>query len=80
MCICPHPETISNPINGETEENPQYLAWHEGFEMHKLEMLMKMKCTEVYLRELIAEAKKISELKRELKTKSTVTELKSPVI
>jgi hypothetical protein len=66
MSQCPYGETYTNWLTGETEVNPLYAAWHEGFEAHKLELLAKVKLLETSMRELLAEAKKIKELKREL--------------
>jgi hypothetical protein len=79
MSQAPYPENITNRLTGEIEMNPLYVAWHEGFEVHKLELMAKFKCTEVYMRELIAEAKKISELKRLLKNQGIVLEEKDSV-
>jgi hypothetical protein len=66
MSQCPYGENYTNWLTGETEANPLYTAWHEGFEAHKLELLTKVKLLETSMRELLAEANKIKELKREL--------------
>jgi hypothetical protein len=79
MSQCPYPEMIISDLNGEPELNPAYLAWHQGFETHKLEMMAKFKCSEVYLHELLNEARMISQLKREMKTKSSLPAQKDPV-
>jgi hypothetical protein len=76
----PYPEYIMDRLTGEIGMNPLYVAWHEGFETHKLEILTKFNCTGVYMRELIAEARKISELKRTLKNQSVELEQKNSVI
>jgi hypothetical protein len=65
MGQCPYPETFTNPISGKEELNSLYLAWHAGYEDHKLEVLTKVKYLEIYLRELALEVRKIKELKRE---------------
>jgi hypothetical protein len=66
MGQCPYPESFTNPISGKTESNSMYMLWHEGYEAHKLELLTKGKCIEIYVRELAAEVRKIKELRREL--------------
>jgi hypothetical protein len=66
MGQCPYPETLTNPISGKAEINSLYLAWHEGYEDHKLELLTKVKYIDIYVRELALEVRKIKELKKEL--------------
>jgi hypothetical protein len=66
MGQCPYGETYTNWLTGEEEPNPLYNAWHEGFEAHKLDLLTKVKSLEIAMHELLAEAKKIKELKKEL--------------
>jgi hypothetical protein len=66
MGQCPYEEKYTDWLTGEPETNPLYTAWHEGFEAHKLDLMMKVKSLEVSMHELLSEAKKIKELKREL--------------
>jgi hypothetical protein len=71
---------IISDLNGEPELNPAYLAWHEGFESHKNEVMAKYKCSEVYLKELLKEAKHISDLRREMKTRTELPVHKDAVV
>ncbi len=66
MAQCPYPETLNDRASGKTESNCLYIAWHEGFEAHKLELITKVKFLETQINELAAEIIKIKGLKRDL--------------
>jgi replicative DNA helicase len=66
MMACPYPETYRDQVSGKTESNSLYLAWHAGYEAHKLEMAnQSLKLANLAV-ELEAKIKKVMELKREL--------------
>jgi hypothetical protein len=71
MSQCPYEETNTNRMSGKTETNPIYVAWHEGYEAHKLDLMANVKYIQRSMRELIAEARKIKELKKELEKQRT---------
>jgi hypothetical protein len=52
MSQCPYNETFTNPISAKTETNTLYMVWREGFAAHKLELMTKVRCIEIYMREL----------------------------
>ena len=66
MAQCPYPETFTDQASGKTESNSLYLAWHEGYEAHKLELFAKVKFLEMHINELATEIRKIKGLKRDL--------------
>ena len=51
MGQCPYEEKYTDWLTGEPETNPLYTAWHEGFEAHKLDLMMKVKSLEVSMHE-----------------------------
>ena len=71
MPQCPYPETFNDRASGKIESNSLYLAWHEGFEAHKVEIITRVKLLEIYVRELATEIRSIKELKRELEKQRT---------
>ena len=66
MSQCPYPEILTNQASGKTESNRLYIAWHEGFEAHKLELISKVKFLEMQINELTSEIIKIKGLKRDI--------------
>ncbi len=71
MAQCPYPETFTDRTSGNTELNNLYLAWHEGYEAQKLEMIAKVKFLEMRIKEVYAEIREIKELKRDLEKQRT---------
>ena len=80
MTQCPFSETTTDQLSGKTERNDLYAAWHEGYEAHKLDLMLRVEYIKMYLQEFLAEAKQISELKRELKKQRSALEQKNSVI
>ena len=74
MAICPHPEIITDRVSGKTESNNLYLAWHQGYEAHKLEVITKVRFLEMHISELAGEIRKLKELRRELEELKAKTE------
>ena len=66
MAICPHPEIITDGVSGKTELNELYLAWHQGYEAHKLEVITKVRFLELHISDLAGEIRKLKELRRDL--------------
>ena len=66
MALCPHPEIITDRVSGKTESNELYLAWHQGYEAHKLEIITKVSFLEMHISDLAGEIKKLKELRRDL--------------
>jgi hypothetical protein len=71
MTQCPYPEISTDRLSGKTEINNLYTAWHDGYEAHKLDLMLRVEYIKMYTQEFLAEAKQISELKRELKRQRT---------
>ena len=80
MALCPHPEMIIDRLSGKPEINDLYTAWHEGYEAHKLDLMIRVEYIKTYMQEFLAEAKLISELKRELKKQRSELEQKNSAI
>ena len=66
MALCPHPEIITDRVSGKTESNELYLAWHQGYEAHKLEVITKVRFLEIHISDLAGEIRKLKELRRDL--------------
>jgi hypothetical protein len=49
MSKCPYPETIWGNESSQKIPNPEYKAWHEGYEVYKLDMISQEKETPVCL-------------------------------
>jgi hypothetical protein len=69
MAQCPYSETYKDWLSGETEPNALYLAWHEGYEAHKLELLTTELYLETHISELASEIKKLKDMRRELESR-----------
>jgi len=59
MPQCPYPEMITDWLSGETETNTLYAAWHEGYEAHKLELIVKVQYLEMHISDLAEEIRKL---------------------
>jgi hypothetical protein len=66
MARCPYSENHKDWFSGETEINTLYVAWHEGYEAHKLELINKVTYLEMHISDLAAEIRKLKELRRDL--------------
>jgi hypothetical protein len=80
MTQYPYQETLTDKVAGKTEINGLYIAWHQGYEAHKLDLMTKANYIKLYVHEFIAEAKQISELKRELKKQRSELEQKNSAV
>jgi len=67
MTQCPYQKNYTSRISGKTEVNELYQAWHDGYEAHKLDLMNQFDYIKASTHEFLDEARKISELKRELK-------------
>ena len=74
MALCPHPEMIIDRLSGKTESNELYLAWHQGYEAHKLEVITKVRFLEMHISDLAGEIRKLRELRRDLEQQKAKTE------
>lgn len=66
MARCPYPETNKDWLSGATELNPLYIAWHEGYEAHKVELITKETYLEMHISDLAGEIRKLKEIRRDL--------------
>ena len=80
MTQCPYGETFTDQVYGKTETNDLYMAWHEGYEAHKLDLMIRVEYIKMSMQEFLAEAKQISELKRELKKQRSELEQKESAV
>jgi len=74
MALCPHPENITDRVTGKTETNELYLAWHQGYEAHKLELVTKVRFLEMHISDLAWEIKRMKEIRRDLEKQQTKTQ------
>ena len=74
MAICPHPEIITDGVSGNKELNELYLAWHQGYEAHKLEVITKVRFLEMHISDLAGEIRKLKELRRDLEKQKAKAE------
>ena len=80
MTQCLYAETCTDQVSGKTEINDLYAAWHEGYEAHKLDLMIRVEYIKMYMQEFLAESKQISELKREIRKQRAELEQKNSAI
>ena len=66
MSRCPYPQTFIDSAYGVKMTNSQSMVWHEGYEVHKMEIGEQVKFLETYVLQLSEAGAKVKELKREL--------------